>query len=124
VTGVEQELIELERALWERAGDVAFYRARLTHDAVMVFPAPYGIIDREAVLEAVASATGWQDVELSDAVVVSLGDDAAVLAYRARAVRPGSPPYQTYATSAFVRRDGAWRLALHQQTPIPAESTS
>ncbi len=34
MTGVEQELVELERAFRERAGDVAFHRKRLTEDAV------------------------------------------------------------------------------------------
>lgn len=122
MTGVEQELLELERAFWERAGDQAFYRERLTQDAVMVFPAPFGIMDREATLEAVATATGWENVEFFETAVVPLGNEAAVLAYRVRAVRGDSPPYETYASSAYVRRDSDWRLALHEQTPIEEAS--
>jgi hypothetical protein len=119
MTGLEQELVALERAFWERAGDRAFYDERLTEDAVMVFPAPYGIMSREGTLAAVAAATGWEDVELSETTVVPLGDEAAVLAYRARAAREGQA-YETFASSSYVRRGGAWRLALHQQTPIGA----
>ncbi|MDQ6748713.1 MAG: hypothetical protein M3010_11500 [Candidatus Dormibacteraeota bacterium] len=31
----------------------------------------------------------------------------------------GSPRYQALMTSTYVRRSGTWKLALHQQTPIP-----
>ena len=66
-------------------------------------------------------SSGWEDVELRELVVVPLGDDAAVLAYRARAARAGET-YDTFASSSYVRREGTWQLALHQQTPIEGDA--
>jgi hypothetical protein len=40
-------------------------------------------------------------------------------AYRADARRPNGPTYATFATSAYVRQAWSWRLAVHEQTPIP-----
>jgi hypothetical protein len=39
--------------------------------------------------------------------------------YRASATRAGEPPYRALMSSVYVRVDGRWRLALHQQTPLP-----
>ena len=40
----------------------------------------------------------------------------AILTYRARAVRGDTERYQALVSSVYVRRDGAWKLAFHQQT--------
>ena len=49
---------------------------------------------------------------------LALSADVAALQYRASARREGDDsPYHALVTSVYVRRDGAWRLALHQQTP-------
>ena len=45
-----------------------------------------------------------------------LAGDAALLVYRGTATRPACP-YVTRASSVYVRQDGAWKLAFHQQTP-------
>jgi hypothetical protein len=118
VTSVAQTLWELERQLWLRAGDVDFYREKLAEDAVMVFPAPFGIVDRGGILEAIASATDWEAVTLDDRRLLLLSESSAVLAYRGSGRRPAGA-YETYATSVYAVRAGAWKLALHQQTPIP-----
>jgi hypothetical protein len=115
----EQELPALERAFWSEIADTDFYRAHITDNAVMVFPAPYGIMDYDAILEAVEGATRWEECTFSDFQLVELTDDSAVVAYRADARRPNGPMYATFATSTYVRQAGSWRLAVHQQTPIP-----
>ena len=114
----EDALWELERQFWLRAGDVDFYGRSLTDDAVMVFPAPFGVIDRTAILDAIASSTGWASVSIDERRLVTLNESSVALAYRATGVRAGQPDYATYAASVYVRRDGDWKLALHQQTPI------
>ncbi len=48
--------------------------------------------------------------------VVLLGDDAAVVAYGATADR-GDTNVSSLFNSTYVRCDGTWRLAVHQQTP-------
>jgi ketosteroid isomerase-like protein len=76
------------------------------------------VLNRSQVLDAVAKSSPWQEVELSEVSVAEYGD-AAVVAYRARGVRGTGDPYTTYASSVYVRSGSEWKLALHQQTPIP-----
>ena len=46
--------------------------------------------------------------------------DAAALVYTGRASRDGSADFVALMSSLYVRRDGRWRLALYQQTPVPS----
>ncbi|HWL33654.1 MAG TPA: DUF4440 domain-containing protein [Gaiellaceae bacterium] len=112
------DLYEFERQLWERANDVDFYSERLVEEAVLVFPAPFGLLDREATLAAVSSSAGWREFELDDFRVVPLADGSAAAAYRASAVRPDGSSYAAYCSSVYLRGKPGWQLALHQQTPI------
>jgi hypothetical protein len=48
---------------------------------------------------------------------VALGDDAAVVGYRGTATRDDQP-YTALFNSTYVREDGDWKLAVHQQTPV------
>lgn len=114
----EQELVELEKQFWLAAGNVDFYRAHLTQGAFMVFPAPYGIMDRDRTLRAVEAAEPWVSLEISEVHLVELTDSSAVVAYRASARHAEGPTYETFATTAYVKEDGDWKLAVHQQTPI------
>jgi hypothetical protein len=53
---------------------------------------------------------------IDDARVLHPTADTAVLTYRWRS-RRGEGTYAAVMSSVYVRRDGAWRLVLHQQTP-------
>ena len=117
----ENDLFEVERQFWSEVADADFYRNHLTDNAIMVFPAPYGVMNREATLAAVEAATRWEACAFSDMHFVELTDDSAVVAYRADARRPDGSTYATFATSAYVKLAGSWKLAVHQQTPIPQD---
>lgn len=106
-------LIEIETRFWTHGPD--YHDEHMADDALMVFPG-VGLMDRAASLEAVAGGQRWSSVEIRDAVLTRLTDDAAVLAYGARASR-GEEAYTSLVSSAYVRRDGRWRLAVHQQSP-------
>lgn len=118
---VLDELLDLEHRFWDAssASYGAFYRANCTHDAVFVF-GPTGPIDLDTCVEAVErNDLPWADVRLSGSRLVSLGDHAAVVAYRASARRGDSAaPVELYASSAYRRVEGAWKMAFHQQTPV------
>ena len=118
-----RELFEFERDLWARANDPAYYADRLTDDAVLVFPAPFGLLDRAQTLEAVSGSGGWREFDLQDYRVVELSEHSAAAAYRADAVRADGSSYSAYCSSTYVRRDAGWQLALHQQTPIVEDDT-
>ena len=118
---LKDELIDLERRGWEalckQTGD-EFYGSLMTAEAVMVL-ANGQVMDRDAVMRALAEAPPWASFELEDSRVVPIGDGSAALVYRATAARdPDSPPFECVMTSVYVADGDDWRLALYQQTPI------
>jgi hypothetical protein len=112
----EQEFQRLEEQFWK--GDADFYRRHLDERACMVFAEPVGTLTREEAIRSIADAPRWADVRLHALRALRLAEDVALVTYQARAVREGeAEPYTSAASSAYVRRDGAWKLAFHQQTP-------
>jgi hypothetical protein len=120
MSNLTTELLEQERKLWDAnlAGDGAFYAEALRDDALAV--SPWGVLDKDAAVAGVnANRIPYVGYRLADAVALPLGADAAVLTYRAEVdgTNEGTPfTHTVYATSAYVREDGSWRSAFHQQT--------
>ncbi|MDH5823977.1 nuclear transport factor 2 family protein [Luteimonas sp. RD2P54] len=111
----EEEFWSMERGFW--TGDAAFYDAHLADDAVMVFPAPAGIMDRARTLETIRSAPRWRQVEMRERRLLPAGDGAVALAYRASADRGEGDPYEALCGSVYTRTQQGWRMVMHQQTP-------
>jgi hypothetical protein len=112
-----QELIMVERRGWDAlcSNDaVAYYRGHLTEDAVMAFP--FGVMGREEALSAMATAEPWSHYDMKAPTVIPLTSDAGVVVYGVRAQREGQEPFSAVLSSTFVRRDGEWKLAFHQQS--------
>jgi hypothetical protein len=114
----DDELVELERRFWFAGGDPDFYADATTDDVVMVFPAPYGILDRERIVAEVADGSEWSEVDIEQARVVRPAPRAALVAYKASARGARGGEYVCFASSLYVEDDGEWRLAYHQQTPF------
>lgn len=113
----KESLLQLERQLWNAGED--FYRRTLNEDAVMVFPEPTGVLERSAILDSLAGADRWSQVDISDVRLVALEEAVAQLIYRADAERrQDSSQYQALITTTYVRENGSWKLLTHQQTPI------
>jgi hypothetical protein len=110
-------LIQIEEQFWRAAGDRDAYASGLSADALHVFPG-LGVLEREAVLDSVADAEPWESFSIDDPRLVELGPDIAVLVYNARAQRAGAEPYEAAISSVYQRDGDAWRLTLHQQTPL------
>lgn len=101
------------RAVCEGRGGEYYYRA-MTRDAVFIVPGR--VIDRETVVESFEGAPPWDGYEIKDARVIRL-PEGGVLAYRAIATR-GSQTYDAWMSTTYLRRDGGWAVAAHQQTPV------
>ena len=111
------ELIQVERRGWEAlCSDEAevYYRQHMTEDALMAFP--FGVMDKEEALSAMAGAVPWSHYEMQNPRVVPLGQDSGVVVYSVTAQREGQDPFSAVLSSTFVRRDGDWKLAFHQQS--------
>ena len=116
----KEELSALERNFWLEGAE--YYRANLAEDCLMVFPEPVGVLARERSIAAIEEGPRWSAVRLDDLQVRQLVQDVVVLVYRATGERDGQEkPYEALATSTYVKQQGDWKLALHQQTPL-AES--
>lgn len=122
MVGTVDELLGLEREGWNAlstSGEAAegFYAENLAAQVLMLLPGGVVIDDREEVIKSMGGAP-WTSFELSDQRVLELVEGSAVVAYRASARREGDEPYTALFNSTYVREDGAWRLAVHQQTPV------
>jgi hypothetical protein len=115
-----EHLVSVERKLW--TNDTVFYRDNLTDDCLLVFPET-DVISRDMAVDAIRKENEegrrWGEVDFSDTRKLRLAEDAALLSYRVTA----RWEHETSATTAlasglYIRCDGAWKLALHQQTPI------
>jgi len=115
------ELLGLERAGWEALSTdgstaASFYDDVLASDVLVLLPGGMVIDDREGMVDSMRGDP-WDSYDLQDERVMPLGGSAAVVAYRAVARRAGQE-YAALCNSTYVRQDGRWKLALHQQTPI------
>ncbi|MBW3608876.1 MAG: nuclear transport factor 2 family protein [Actinobacteria bacterium] len=114
------ELTALEADGWKALSTDAtaatgFY-GRVPDDAVvMLLPGGMRLTDRDAILKSMGGAP-WTSFALEDPHVVGLGADGGLVVYGVVAEREGAT-YSALVSSAYVRRDGAWRLVFHQQTP-------
>ena len=116
---VQDTLLALEEQGWQALADgtgADFYRRYLTDDALMVVPG--GVLSREVVLQFMESAPPWAWFRIEAARVLPLTEDSAVVAYQATAQREGQAEYSALMSTVYVRRDGAWKVAFHQQTPV------
>ena len=113
------DLLALEKRGWDAlcAGTGhTFYGDLMTAEAVMVLSSGW-VLDRAGVIASLEDAPPWDEYALSDARLVTAGDDAAAVVYRARATRSGEQPFEALMSSVYRRVDGRRRLVLHQQTP-------
>ncbi|ROS73400.1 DUF4440 domain-containing protein [Cellulomonas sp. PhB143] len=111
---------DLERAGWvalstDGAAAAAYYGEVLDAEPTFLLPGGLRLDDRDAVIESMGGVP-WEGYELSDIRQVELADDVAVVAYAVVATRAGAT-YSALVCSTYARRDGQWRLAVHQQTP-------
>jgi hypothetical protein len=113
---LDDHLFALEERFW--TDGAGYFRRNLADSAVMVFPDPAGVLVKDEIASSLEAAR-WTRVELEEHRLLELGEDAALVTYKATARRAGAgEPYVARASSAYVRDGAAWKLAFHQQTPL------
>jgi hypothetical protein len=97
-------------------GDGDTYRRHLTDEAVVVVPGQ--TMNKDQTAEAMDASAGWDGFSFDDERFAEIADDAALLSYRFQGRRGDDFTYTAQMGSIYVRRDGAWKMAFHQQTPV------
>lgn len=119
------ELLGLEHQGWKslcNSTGADFYGQLMTSEGVMVL-AHGQVFDRQAVIDSLNEAPPWRTYEIADERLIALSEDHAILVYTGRACRDEDEPvFIALMSSVYARHDGTWRLALYQQTPVPARA--
>jgi hypothetical protein len=115
---VQDELVGIERQLWKN--DPVLYRENYTDDALITFPET-GVITIAFALEAIrkenAEGRYWAEVAFEDVRTLCLTDDVTLLLYKAIARwAHEAKPTTSLCTTVYVRRNGRWKAAHHQQS--------
>lgn len=114
----DQRVWEFEESLW--TADADHYRESIDDECLMVLPELPFVMGGGEAIEAVSKTPRWSRVEISERRVSRPQEGLIVIAYKARAEREGTPPYEAYCTSTYRRlAHEEWRVVQHQQTPPP-----
>jgi len=118
------ELLDLEHQGWRslcNSTGADFYGRIMTDDGVMVL-AHGQVFSRQTVIDFLSEAPPWRTYDIADERLIVLSDDHAILVYTGRAYREeDEPAFVALMSSVYTRHEGTWRLALYQQTPVPAQ---
>lgn len=111
------DLLDTLLALDERlaGGGKDEYLELLIDDAILVVPGT--VLSKEDTIAAMGKSPGWDDITLSEGQLTKLSPTSAVVTYRFDG-RRGDSKYSAIMSSAYVEQEGAWKLAVHQQTPV------
>lgn len=112
----EDLLYELERGFW--TGGPEFYLANSDDSCLVCFPGMVKVLSREELAGTVSAGPRWHDLDIRPKASVRPAPDIVIIAYESSARRGEEPRYSAAVSSGYVRRDGKWKLAWHQQTPL------
>ena len=114
---IKHDLLALEKQFW--TGDDSFYREHLDDKCLVAFTEMAGLMSKEDIAGMIKKdPQRWSDLKLEEKGFVQPADGVALLSYRASARRGNGDPYNAVVTSGYVKRNGAWKMAFHQQTPL------
>jgi hypothetical protein len=113
---LEQDLLAREMQFW--VGNADFFRQHLNDTCLTASKDHAGVQPREAIAANVAQGDSWRSLTIDEKGFLVLGEDAVILTYEASGSRKNGTRYRALVSSGYVRRDGAWKLAFHQQTPL------
>jgi hypothetical protein len=111
---VREELLGIENALAGGGGDE--YREHLAEEAVVIVPAQ--ALSKDDTVAAMEQSPGWDEFSITEPRILEVGDEGAVLTYQFTGRRGDGQAYVALMSSAYSRSNGAWKLVLHQQTPL------
>lgn len=115
---IDKELLALERRFWTEGAD--FYRENLDEQCVVVFTDMAGLKTRDEIVSMIGAEPRYQDVTIDVKAAHRLDRSTAIFAYQANARMADGTRRRALVSSLYVERVGGWKMAFHQQTPLPA----
>jgi hypothetical protein len=118
------DILALEKQFW--SGDAEFYRTHVDAKCLVAFPDMAAVMTNDDVARTVSQdGPQWRDVNFREKGLVEPMQGMAVFSYEASAKRGATgEPYNALVSSGYVKRDGEWKLAFHQQTPLNKSGAS
>lgn len=113
---IEQDILAIERSLW--TGGPEDYERHADDRCLVVFPDMTAVMAKGDIARS-AEKGRWSDVRISPKGTVHIGGDAVAVAYECAAVCRHRGPYRALVSSVYRRTPNGWKIALHQQTPLP-----
>lgn len=112
-------VIANEEAVWDalRRKDWDAFAAFVADDQIEVEPS--GVHDKAATLGLVRQFD-FSGVKLNElrAMGIGAGDEAKIVTYAVVGTAPDKTPINERAATIWALRDGRWRAAFHQSTPV------
>lgn len=106
----------VEQQLWTAGADL--FEERLDAGAVLVC-STHGALDRRTFIDLVRQQPYAQSARLANRHSYSPSNDVAVLAYDVHAIK-NDGDYYGRCRSTYVRINGIWLLAMHNQLQLTA----
>ncbi len=116
---LQDELFEIEDGFWLKGRD--HFLEHLDRQCLLAFPQMgemHGDFSREDVAATASTPGRWRDLKVGNRQLLQPTTDLAIISYRADVVRGDGEPYAALVSSGYVRREGGWKLAFHQHSPV------
>lgn len=121
---IGQQLIASEKSSWDLAikHEAAAYKALHAPDFITL--TDHGVVDKvRSETSAMDPNVHFDDCRLSGFDVRFSADNTALITYHVKAagLDHGKPfQLESYASSVWMKRQGAWLNVFYQATPVPA----
>jgi hypothetical protein len=84
---------------------------------VTLFTAMAGTCKRDEIAGMITEMDRWRELKLEVKGCLEPAPGFAILSYIVNAAHKNNEPDAAAVTSGYVKRNGAWKMVLHQQTP-------
>ena len=117
---LQDELYDIEEGFWLKGRD--HFLDHLDEQCLLAFPQVgqmHGVYSRDEVTSTASTEPGrWRDLKVSDRQMIQPTPDLSIISYRAEVLRGDGEPYAAMVSSGYARRQGGWKLAFHQHSPV------
>jgi hypothetical protein len=112
------ELYDIEEGFWLEGRE--HFLSHLDSQVLLAFPQTgqmHGVFTRDEVAATATPDNRWRNLAMRDRQLLEW-NEVAIISYRAEVFRADGAPYAALVSSAYVRRNGEWKLAFHQHSPV------